>query len=309
MANTLRKPNAFDLSSLMRQSDSLECLDGLRQAIHGDPLSLMGMASTLFAQSHSGAVLEQDGKMRAIARMIHWQEEDFAQLQFISAEDPANTNLNAIIEALLKDVGEWGLTRVMGDMPVNSPYLSAFRKSNFILWASYKAYTFPLQDLGTAKESQWRTWTSQDFDGMKSVYQTLVASRVRNYEPMTRSKVLGKVLADEKGKILAYVDLDMGTKGLWAQVFMLFEACKTEVLEDLLRQLFAEYGRPVTISARSYQAWLRTPLEELGGQAWEERALLVKHLALRSPSPETVEEALFDNAKAKSGAFSMKTQK
>ena len=88
-----------------------------------------------------------------------------------------------------------------------------------------------------------------------------------------------------------------------------FEACKTGVLEDLLRQLFAEYGRPVTISARSYQAWLRDPLEELGGQAWEERALLVKHLALRSPSPETVEEALFDNAKAKSGAFSMKTQK
>lgn len=308
MTSIVRKPTPLDLSSLMRQSASLECLDGLRMAIHGEPLSLMGMASTLFAQNHSGAVLEQEGRMRAMGRVVHWQEEDFAQLQFISADDPENVNLNAVIEALLKETGGWGLSRVMADLPVDSPYLSAFRKENFILWASYKAYSFPYVDAGQEKPSRWRTWTSKDFGEMKAIYKRLVATRIWNYEPMTRSKRLGKVLCDENGKMIAFVDLDMGNKALWAQPFMLFEAAKTSVLEDLLSALFVEYGRPVIICARSYQPWLRGVLDELGNQAWEERALLVRHLAVRNLSPERLEDAVFDKGKAESSALSIKTQ-
>lgn len=308
MTSTIRKPNPLDLSGLMRQSDSLACLDGLRLAIHGEPLSLMGMASTLFAQNHTGMVLEQDGKMRAIARMIQWQEEGFAQMQFIHAEDPEIPTLNALIEALLIEAGGWGLSRVMSDIPVDSPYLDAFRQTNFIVWSSYKAYSFPFSDSAQAKSTQWRTWTSKDFSGMKAVYQVLVASRIRNYEPMTRSKLLGKVYSDENGKVLGFVDLDLGNKSVWAQVFMLSEASKPDVFEDLLNVLFVEYGRPVTVCARAYQPALKIALDQLGGQTWEERALLVRHLAVRNPSPETVEERLFEKGKAESGAFSMNTQ-
>ena len=292
----------------MRQSASLECLDGLRMAIDGEPLSLTGMASTLFAQNQSGAVLEQDGKMRVMGRVVHWQEEDFAQLQFITAEEPEHDNLNAVIEAMLKEAGGWGLSRVMADLPVDSPYLNAFRKENFILWASYKAYSFPYTDTFQEKPSRWRTWTSKDFGEMKAIYKRLVATRIWTYEPMTRSKRLGKVLCDENGKMIAFVDLDLGNKALWAQVFMLFEAAKPSVFEDLLRSLFAEYGRPITLCARSYQPWLRPALEDLGGQGWEERALMVRHLAVRTASPERLEDSIFDKGKAESGALSIKTQ-
>lgn len=308
MTSLVRKPTPLDLSGLMRQSASLECLDGLRMAIHGEPLSLMGMASTLFAQNHSAAVLEQDGKMCAMGRVVHWQEEEFAQLQFISADDPERDNLSAVIEALLKDTGAWGLSRVMADLPVSSPYLKAFQKNNFIVWASYKPYGFSYKDSVQAKNSRWRTWTSQDFSAMKSIYQKLVASRIRTYEPMTRSKLLGKVLCDQEGNIVGYVDLDMGNKSVWAQVFILSEACFPDVFEDLLQTLFVDYGKAVMVCARSYQPGLRTALDALNSMAGEERALLVRHLAIRTTSPETVEERLFDKGKAGSGAFSIKTQ-
>ncbi len=305
MADNLRKLNALDFSTLMRQTAKLENLDFLRVVTNGEPMSLMGMASSLFAQRHAGAVLEKDGKPLAMARVIQWQEEDFAQFQFISALEPDNVNLSAVIEALLQDIGEWGLIKVMADLPVSSPFLKAFRKANFYVWASHQCFTFPFVQSELPSKNQWETWTARDFEGIRAVYQTLVPSRIRSYEPMTRSKVLGKVLTNEKGQVIAYVDLDYGSKGLWAQPFALPEANRPAVFEDLLKSLFAEYGRPVTFSARSYMPWLRSSLGRLTDQMTEERALIARYLALRDRLPEETREGFFEKSKAEGTVFTI----
>ena len=309
MNYSVRKLNLLDFSGLIRQPDSLTCLDGLRMVIHGGPLSVMGMASTMFAQSHSGMTLEQDGKTRAIGRVVHWQEEDFAQLQFISADDPKQDNLTALIEALLIQAGEWGLTRVMADLPMSSPYMSAFRRAHFINWSSYKAYTFPCADPVQPKPSRWRAWTSKDFDGIKAVYQSLVRPQIRDYEPMTRSKVIGKVLCNENGKIIAYADLDYGSKGLWAQVFAEVEAGHPGHLSALSKLLYAEYGRPITFTARSYMPWLRLSWCQFEEQASEERALIVRHLTVKDLKPEPSSEKILEKRPAEGGFFSANSQK
>ena len=38
-------------------------------------------------------------------------------------------------------------------------------------------------------------------------------------------------------------------------------------------------SRPVYVCVRSYQAWLEPVLEDLGGQAADRQAIMVKHLA------------------------------
>lgn len=308
MIKTLRKLNALDFSTLMRKTTLLENLDSLRLVTTGEPIGLMGMASSLFAQRHTGFVLEAQGKPLAMARAIQWQEEDFAQLQFICAKDPAKTNLSALIEALLQETGHWGLIKVMGDLPVSSAYLPDFRKANFIVWASHRCYRFSTSAADAPKKTAWRAWSAKDIDGIKAVYQTLVPARIRGYEPMTRSKVLGKVLSNEDGQIVAYADLDYGAKGLWAQIFALPEATHPETLEDLAKNLLAEYGRPVTFSARSYMPWLRAALDGLDLLAGEERALIARHLAVKDQLPEPVTDKIFEKKPAESGVYTIQSQ-
>jgi hypothetical protein len=305
MAGTLRKLNALDFSTLMWQSAKLENLDSLRVVTNGEPMSLMGMASSLFAQRHAGIVLEENAKLLAMARAIQWQDEDFAQLQFITSIDSKDINVASVIETLLKELGAWGITRVMGDLPANSVYLPDFRKANFIIWASHRYYNMKMDQNETPNESSWRTWSAKDYADMQSIYQTLVPARIRSYEPMTRSKVLGKVLRDPRGNVIAYVDLDYGSKSVWGQLFFLPEAARPKILEDLAKELFAEYGRPVTFSARSYMPWLRSALDQFGAEVSEERGLIARHLAVKDQTPETITDKLFEKNAAGSGAFTI----
>jgi|GEM_PF-430744 len=305
MTGTLRKLNALDFSTLIWQSAKLENLDGLRVVTNGEPMSVMGMASSLFAQRHAGIVLEDNAKSLAMARAMQWQDEDFAQLQFITSLDSMDVNIATVLEALLIEIGGWGVTRVMGDLPTDSVYLSDFRKANFIVWASHRCFSIKMSQTDSPKESDWRTWSAKDYADMQSVYQTLVAARIRSYEPMTRSKVLGKVLRDTRGNIIAYVDLDYGSKGVWAQLFFLPEAARPEILGDLAKELFEEYGRPVTFSARSYMPWLRGALNRLSAETGEERALIARHLAVKGHAPETITDKLFEKNPAESGAFTI----
>lgn len=305
MAGTLRKLNALDFGTLMWQSAKLENLDSLRVVTNGEPMSVMGMASSLFAQNHAGIVLEDNAKTLAMARAIQWQDEDFAQLQFITSLESKDINTVAVIESLLKEIGGWGITRVMGDLPVNSVYLSDFRKANFIIWASHRCYSLKIAHDETPKGSAWHTWSAKDYADMQTVYQTLVAARIRCYEPMTRSKVLGKVFRDARGKLIAYADLDYGSRGIWAQLFFLPEATRPEILDALAKELFEEYGRPVTFSARSYMPWLRGALDVLATEVSEERGLIARHLAVKGHAPQTVTEKLFEKNPAESGAFTI----
>jgi len=308
MTATFRNLNALDFSYLMRQSHTFENLDTLHLVTNGEPLSFMGMASTLFAQKHTGIVLELEGKPLVVARAVQWQDEDFAQLQFINAIEPAESNNVAVLEALLKEIGAWGLTRVMGDISTDSIYLSDFRKANFIVWASHRSYSLSAPVLGAPESSAWRTWTAKDYANMKTLYQSLVPSRIRQYEPMTRSKVLGKVISDASGNLTGYVDLDYGSKGLWAQLFLLPEASRPEVLEDLAGKLYMEFGRPITFSARSYMPWLRLALDKLDAQASGERALIVRHLAIKDAKPEQAGETIFEKSPAEGSIFSAESQ-
>jgi len=52
-----------------------------------------------------------------------------------------------------------------------------------------------------------------------------------------------------------------------------------EKLVNLLAHLPERRNRPVYLCVRSYQAWLESALEDLGGKPSERQAVMVKHLA------------------------------
>jgi hypothetical protein len=85
----------------------------------------------------------------------------------------------------------------------------------------------------------------------------------------------------QEDDILAYAEIIHGPQGIYLQP-VVHPAVKDldNVLASLVAQQPGTPARPIYLAARSYQAWLESPLYRLNAQVTPRQALLVKHLAV-----------------------------
>jgi hypothetical protein len=77
------------------------------------------------------------------------------------------------------------------------------------------------------------------------------------------------------------VELKYGHRGIWAQPFVHPDAEDVaRLVVELLTNLPNRHSRPLYLCIRSYQSWLETTVEELGGESSPRQAIMVKHLAI-----------------------------
>jgi hypothetical protein len=84
----------------------------------------------------------------------------------------------------------------------------------------------------------------------------------------------------QNGELMAYVEVIHGPLGVFLLPVVHPNLRQpTLLLEKLINQLPALFGRPVYLAVREYQSWLNSAAESMQGEPSQQKVLMVKHLA------------------------------
>lgn len=264
----------------------LQCLDNLRLLTQGAPLSWSSLLTSFRPMDHvfTGVYQPERGSGKLIGQVHRSPSSSGAQINYLLQPEGADPeDIVALLEGLVQEAGHWGSKQVTADLNIDSTIFPQFRRAGFSLLTKQRVYCFKdLPEIG-GDQGGWRIWTSKDIPVMRRLYLTLVPPLIQPVEPLTRREMLGLVYRDQKGSLQAYVDLVYGPVGAWALplIHPQTEVSIDVLLSQMLNSLPELNGRPVYVNARSYQPWVESGLDAVGGAPGPEQGLMIHYLALR----------------------------
>lgn len=276
-----------DWSFLFRNRRQIVCLDNILVLTRGNPLTLSHFLFALRPTDHhfTGVFQPSDGAVKSIAQIYQSKKMSSAHINFLLPPKSGHPqDLVIILEGLIKKAGIWGAKQVIVDLDIDSSHFTGFRQAGFSVLAKQKIFKCTVPDKADDIGDQgWRIWHSADIHAMRCLYLTLVPPLVQPVEPMTRREMLGLVYYDPQGHLQAYADLVYGPKGIWVLpvIHPQVKAGIANLLNQMLLALPERNGRPVYVTARSYQPWIEHALLDASQAPGPEQALLVRYMALR----------------------------
>ncbi len=236
-----------------------------------------------------------------VGQVSHQLGSQSAQLIYLLAgEDDDLSNVTELLEEMTRASATWGAFSLMCELDTLSPFLEAFRRIDFNVWAKQRFWQLdPARITSEKSEHCWRVWNSCDINAMRALHQSLVPKIFHNLEPLTRRAMLGLVYTDAHGDLKGYVDLVYGPKGIWAlPIIHPGTADDPQVISDMLACLPSPGKRPVSICVRSYQPWLDDLMQQLDATCSPEQVLMVKYMALRQKVSNALELPDLKNSRA-----------
>lgn len=274
--------------------------DSVSEITRGNPLSLLRWLSGrgLTVNSFS-AVWEENGRPRCFGRVWQAEGDVFSRLDYVAcAKDTSPDDLTCLLEALIRVSGTWGARYLLADIPESSDYLPAFRRTDFTVWSQAKIYRYRGNlEKGKRGEAPWRQWTDRDVWAMQTLQRSAVPKLFQTIEPLSRKLAQGLVAYDPQGRLLGFADLAYGPNGTWLQPILDREADPASLLLSLAQTAPTFLGKPVFLSARSYQPLLSEALEQLPFSLERELALMVRHLTLKDKVPVPAWQPVYEGEK------------
>lgn len=277
----------YDWPFLFRHRHQVISLDNILLLTRGNPLSLTHFLFSLRPTEHhfTGVIQPSEIAEKSIAQVYQSKKMSSAHINFLLPPKSGNTqDLVIILEGLIKKASNWGAKQVTVDLDIDSAYFTGFRQAGFSVLAKQKIFKCPVPGKAdNIGDQRWRIWNSADIHAMRCLYLTLVPPLVQPVEPMTRRERLGLVYYDAQGHLQAYADLVYGPKGIWVLpvIHPQVKAGIANLLDQMVLALPERNGRPVYITARSYQPWIEDTLLGSSHASGPEQALLVRYMALR----------------------------
>ncbi len=304
-----------DFPTLHRYRNNCLFLDNVRVLTQGPRLVPVGALFSYFALT-SGIFTYQsrdDNGSRTvlIGQVTHASGTPSAHLSFLAPEaDLDSPALPALLEKLTKEVGQRGAYHMLADVEEDDPVFELLRKAGFAIFARQRIWKLdgkkparmPLSkeshdavpssgnispnDAPDGRSNQqavltpWKTGTSRDLIGVRSLYCNLVPGLVQQIEPSPTGRPQGLVYR-EGSDVMAYIEMKSGPHGIWMQPFIHPDMDNVPGrLVNLLQNLVFRRSRPVYLCIRSYQSWLESAVEDLGAEAGPCQVVMVKRLAL-----------------------------
>ena len=248
----------------------------------------------------TGVYQPEDRPGKLIGQVHQSPSQSGAQINYLlqpEGSDPAD--LVYLLEGLIKQAGHWSAKQVTADLDLDSDLFSQFRRAGFSVLSKQRVYRCEVPPESTLDQAGWRIWASEDIPVMRRLYLTLVPPLIQSVEPLTRREMLGLVSYDHKGSLQAYVDLAYGPVGLWV-LPLIHPQSETPIdalLTEMLNSLPERNGRPIYVTARSYQPWVESGLEAIGCEPGPEQGLMIHYMALRQRLEAEFQFAPVENGK------------
>lgn len=207
-----------------------------------------------------------------------------AQISYILQPDGVDPDeLVNLLEGLITEAGGWGAKLITADLETGSAFFPQFRRAGFSVLAKQRVYRCSVPAESDSLPGRWRIWASEDIQSIRRLYLTLVPPLIQPVEPLTRREMLGLVYCDQNGSLQAYADMVYGPVGVWILplIHPQVEIPIDLLLARMLMSLPDINGRPVYVTARSYQPWVESGLDAIGGEPGPEQGLMIHYMALQ----------------------------
>ncbi len=216
-----------------------------------------------------------------ISQILHKAGERSALLNFLVTEN--SSDLKEVLELwdyLNGKAGEMGALNVLAEVSESSPVFESLRKTGFTPYGWEAAWKLPKKiSVNPEAEHEWTIAGATDDPQMRSLYQSLVPPIVQAAEAYSNGGTR-RLVYRENDEIVAFVESSTGPNGLYLRPLIHPAVLDINNLLNALISQFNDFGQPVYLQVRSYQAWLLNTLETIGGESSNHFTLLVKHLAI-----------------------------
>lgn len=216
-----------------------------------------------------------------ISQILHKAGERSALLNFLVTEN--SSDLKEVLELwdyLNGKAGEMGALNVLAEVSESSPVFESLRKTGFTPYGWEAAWKLPKKiSVNPEAEHEWTIAGAIDDPQMRSLYQSLVPPIVQAAEAYSNGGTR-RLVYRENDEIVAFVESSTGPNGLYLRPLIHPAVLDIINLLNALISQFNDFGQPVYLQVRSYQAWLLNTLETIGGESSNHFTLLVKHLAI-----------------------------
>lgn len=272
----------LDLPYLYSFRDEAIGLDTARTLTRGNPLSAVGLLSYVNPARHIYSAIANEKKESVLGGIIHSRDETFAKLLYLAPSSQlGHPDLPELIENLSAQAGGWGAFHVLAEVDETSEAFVPLRKAGFSVYAWQRMWqitqlTSNAQAEQTSKPELWTRAWSVHLAAIHSLYHQIVPPLLQPIESQPRSSI--GWISNDGAK--CYIGVTHGVYGIVLLPLIHPEATEVSAkLNALISNLPDHRNRPVYVCVRSYQAWLEPVLADLGAQAGQRQAVMVKHLA------------------------------
>jgi hypothetical protein len=305
---SIRPLDIRDLPNIYRFRAEAMGLDTARTLTRGNPLGAVGFFAYFNPGRHVYAAVADGKEIGLMGGIIQTRGESFAKLHYIAPSSHLDHNeLPALIENLSAQAGEWGAFHVLAEVDENSMAFPPLRQAGFSVYAWQRMWDIS-NITGTGLGVDWMRVKSIHLPAIQSLYQQIVPPLLHPIEPAPADQI--GWICNEGMK--CYVSVTQGVYGIVLMPLIHPEATDVGIkLAGLVNNLLDRRNRPVYLCVRSYQTWLEPVLEDLGAQAAQRQAVMVKHLArflkaeqavrTKQPNAVTVQPSRIDPLEKKTG--------
>ena len=270
----------FDLPYIYGFREEAIGLDTARTLTRGNPLSAVGLLSYVNPARHIYSVIANGENETVLGGIIHSRDETFAKLLYLAPSSQlGHPDLPELLENLSAQAGEWGAFHVLAEVDENSEAFIPLRKAGFSVYAWQRMWQITELNSHAEHTNKLESWTrawSVHLPAIQSLYHQIVPPLLHPVEPQPKSSI--GWISNDGAK--CYVGVTHGVYGIVLLPLIHPEARDVGAkLAQLISNLPDRKNRSVYVCVRSYQAWLEPVLADLGAQAGERQAVMVKHLA------------------------------
>jgi hypothetical protein len=275
---SIRPLAILDLPYLYGFRDEVVGLDAIRALTRGNPLGAVGLLSYINPSRHIYSVIANGEVNSVLGGITHARDETFAKLYYIAPSSQLDhPELPSLIENLIEQAGTWGAFHVLAEVGETNNAFVSLRNSGFSVYAWQRMWNVS-EIVGSNTTSSWMRMNSVKLPPLQNLYHQIVPPLLHPVEPQPTAA--GGWIYNEGAK--CYVSMAHGSQGIVLTPLIHPDTTDAgEKLSALISGLPDRRNRPVYICVRSYQAWLEPVLADLGAEAAERQAVMVKHLVHR----------------------------
>lgn len=290
-----------DIWLLYRYRTQVQFFDSALVLTGGNPVGVSAMFGHLYPVNsiYTGVLRARDEGFSIVGQVHYRPGEHSARLAFMLPERSLGSPTSVkLIESLAWEAGDRGAFHILAEVDERSQAVDALRRAGFSVFGWQRVWRFSEDRLPNDCEDQcWCPISGRDEIAVRSLYHTLVPPLVQGAEPLN-GRTLHGLVYHQGEDVLAYAEGQFGPRGIYLNPVVHPDVTDvTHLMYALLHSLSPRGNRPVYVAVRSYQTWIESALEELGGEPGPRQALMIKHMVniQRAGVPAAARQPVLEN--------------